>query len=586
MATELNRRDFLKGAALGAAGIAAAGSLAACSSGQSASNTNASAESTAASNTGSTQAGSTGGVNTASQKWSFEIAPEPIPDDQIAETVSAEVVVVGAGMSGLVSAASCLENGLDTVLISASKAAVSRGGSNNGVYSSVMQELGLPKQDPKVFYRTQYLANGGNIAPAWWYKYYNNSEEAIQWLIDLAAKANIKCTIESGPVYGPEDPMYAPPAAHAFYMEESELEAQVGTGEPYIANELARYIAEDLKGEIHWETKGEQLIRENNNTGRVSAIIASTSDGKYTKYEASKAIILATGDFSHDKDMMTCYCPECVDLCDFTTEVNYDQGLWMGGLMPGEGQKMGLWIGAAWQKTQSNVMMLGRPNLPAGQPYTSHTGLMVDANGNRFMNEDVLGGTACVTILHLPQKTAYCIWATNWATDAYDGRWVKPNAVYQTYYDTPQDFIASWDNDDAGFGIVKADTVEEVISKLGLPESTIDTVNHYNELCAAGEDTDFYKDASLMVGITEGPFYGCAFTPGFLTSLGGLRTNIDMQVCDADDQPIEGLFNVGSMIGDFYSGTYTFAMEGMNYGATCVTLPYVLGKDIASGKFD
>ena len=38
------------------------------------------------------------------------------------------------------------------------------------------------------------------------------------------------------------------------------------------------------------------------------------------------------------------------------------------------------------------------------------------------------------------------------------------------------------------------------------------------------------------------------------------------------------------MIGNFYSGTYTFAMEGMNYGATCITLPYVLGKDLGSGK--
>ena len=52
------------------------------------------------------------------------------------------------------------------------------------------------------------------------------------------------------------------------------------------------------------------------------------------------------------------------------------------------------------------------------------------------------------------------------------------------------------------------------------------------------------------------------------------------------DEPIPGLFNVGTMIGDFYSGVYTFAMEGMNYGATCITLPYLLGLDLAAGKFD
>lgn len=89
-----------------------------------------------------------------------------------------------------------------------------------------------------------------------------------------------------------------------------------------------------------------------------------------------------------------------------------------------------------------------------------------------------------------------------------------------------------------------------------------------------------------MIPVSDGPFYGCAFTPGFLTSLGGLRTNIDLQVCTDDDEPIKGLFNVGSMIGDLYSGTYTFAMEGINYGMACITLPYVLGKDLGAGKFD
>ena len=71
-----------------------------------------------------------------------------------------------------------------------------------------------------------------------------------------------------------------------------------------------------------------------------------------------------------------------------------------------------------------------------------------------------------------------------------------------------------------------------------------------------------------------------------LTVLGGTRTNVDPQVLDAKDEPIDGLFNVGTMIGDFYSGVYTFAMEGMNYGSTCITLPYLLGKDLAVGKFD
>lgn len=574
MEGNLNRRSFVKGAALSAAGLIAGSALAACSPATGTSESKPDAAQTAV-------------ANSAGQQWSFEIAPDPIGDDAIAETVETDVVVVGGGMSGLVAAASCAENGLKVTLISASKGPVSRGGSNNGVYSKVMEEMGIPRMDPTWFYRKEYLANGGNFKPALWYKFYNNSEEAINWIIDIAAKAGIKTTIESGPEYKEGDPMFTPPAAHAFYVDDSELKGSIGNGEGHIATEMGRYVVEDLGVDVRWNVKGEQLVRggvANGTEGRVDAVIASNADGTYTKYVGSKAVIMATGDFSHDRDMMERYCPQAVELCDFTTDINYDQGIWMGGLMPGDGHKMELWVGGAWQKEPNNIM-LGRPNLPGDQPYTSHTGLMVDNAGHRFMNEDALGGLACATIMHLPEKTAYCIWGANRAEAG--GPWGAINYPHGEYF-TTEEVIERWDTDADGFGIVKADTREEVISKLGLPAATIETIERYNEMCEAGIDTDFYKTADKLIPIGEndGPFYGASFSPGFLTSLGGLRTDPDLRVLDKDDRPIEGLFNAGCMIGNFYSGTYTFAMEGMNYGATCITLPYVLGRDLAAGKLD
>lgn len=574
MEGNLNRRSFVKGAALSAAGLIAGSALTACSP---AAGTSESKQDVA----------QTTIANSAGQQWGFEIAPDPIGDEAIAETVETDVVVVGGGMSGLVAAASCAENGLKVTLISASKGPVSRGGSNNGVYSKIMEEMGIPRMDPTWFYRKEYLANGGNFKPALWYKFYNNSEEAINWIIDIAAKAGIKTTIESGPEYKEGDPMFTPPAAHAFYVDDSELKGSIGNGEGHIATEMGRYVAEDLGVDVRWNVKGEQLVRggvANGTEGRVDAVIASNADGTYTKYVGSKAVIMATGDFSHDKDMMERYCPQAVELCDFTTDINYDQGIWMGGLMPGDGHKMELWVGGAWQKEPNNIM-LGRPNLPGDQPYTSHTGLMVDNAGRRFMNEDALGGLACATIMHLPEKTAYCIWGANRAEAG--GPWGAINYPHGEYF-TTEEVIERWDTDADGFGIVKADTREEVISKLGLPAATIETVERYNEMCEAGVDIDFYKTADKLIPIGEndGPFYGASFSPGFLTSLGGLRTDPDLRVLDENDQPIEGLFNAGCMIGNFYSGTYTFAMEGMNYGATCITLPYVLGKDLAAGKLD
>ena len=522
-------------------------------------------------------------VATADTKWSFEVAPDPIAEDQIAETKSADVIVVGCGMSGMVTAVSAAEGGLSVIVASASEAAVSRGGSNNAVYSKVMEEMGLPKVDAD-WYRTQYMVNNGNFKPGFWYRHYNNSEEAMNWLVDKATAAGLKVTVESGAEYAPDDIMYTPAGAHSFYADDSELDGTVGTGEPHIANELARLLTEDLGVEIDFQTKALQLVRgDDNATGRVTAVIAQDKDGNYIKYEGSKAIVMATGDFTHNRDMMARFAPEVMGLCNFDSEVNYDAGLMTNGIYDGEGQQMELWVGAAWQQTP-NAIMLGRPNLPADNPYTSHTGLMVDKNGQRFMNEDVLGGVACATIMHLPENTCYCIWGSNRAAEG--GPWGKPNYVHGEYFADEAEFIATWDNDSYGYGIVKADTVEELVAQLGLPEAAVDTVNHYNELCAAGQDTDFYKSPEKLIGVTDGPFYGCSYKPMLLVVLGGTRTNIDLQALDANDEPIPGLFNVGTMIGDFYSGVYTFAMEGMNYGAACITLPYLLGRDLATGKFD
>lgn len=85
MEGNLNRRSFVKGAALSAAGLIAGGALAACSP---AAGTSESKSETA----------QTTGANNAEQRWSFEIAPDPIGDDLITETVETDVVVVGLSL--------------------------------------------------------------------------------------------------------------------------------------------------------------------------------------------------------------------------------------------------------------------------------------------------------------------------------------------------------------------------------------------------------------------------------------------------------------------------------------------------------
>ena len=130
-ANDVSRRSFLKGAAVVSGSMALAASALGCSP-ESTSNENSFPDDSPTGNANS--------VNTADAKWSFEIPPDPISDEEISEIKQADVVVVGGGTSGLVSALSCLENGLSVILISASSVPSYRGGSINGVYSKCMEE--------------------------------------------------------------------------------------------------------------------------------------------------------------------------------------------------------------------------------------------------------------------------------------------------------------------------------------------------------------------------------------------------------------------------------------------------------------
>ena len=518
----------------------------------------------------------------AAQKWSFEIPPDPIPESEITSTVEADIIVVGAGVSGLVAASAAVENGAKVVLISASSTPVYRGGSFQAPRSRHMTEAGIEPYDVDKFYRRELSAAGYNLDEAKWWKFYNDSEESVNWLIDKMEAAGYETVIEAANNSDPAglaEPMYQPTAAHGWV--DSEMR-RGGMGAEFVVNTLAE-TAQAAGLEIYYKTIAKQLVREDNNTGRVTAVIAQGEDGAYTRYVGSKAVILATGDFSTDKEMMTKYCPWAMPLLDETGDRGYDNCFKIGGLFPGDGQKMGLWVGAAWQKTFPNAPMIGGGNTAANKAYGGHRGLMLNKYGQRFGNEDRNDSFTGVSIIHQPEMKAYAIWGANYAEGG--APWVNGEEYcHDSAPIPPEDVLAGWDAQAEAGSLAKANTVEEVIEMLGLPaEETKATVDRYNGFCETGADEDFYKRAEFLVPLAQGPFYGTRLGVGFLTVLGGLRTNVKMQVCDANDEPIPGLYNIGTMVGDFFANMYTFRVEGNNLGANCLTFGYVTGRDIANG---
>lgn len=578
----IERRAFLKGA-LAAGSLAAGAAAAGC----------------APSGTGSSQPMAQSGsslrtADSVDETWSFEIAPDPIPEDQIAEIIEAELIVVGAGTSGLMTAASAAEEGVDVVVVSASAKPVARGGSNSTVYCKAMKDEGYDPI-PLSSFQKEIFHTGNQVDQRKWYKHYNHSEEAMNWAINLMEKAGYRAKVEMAT---PDEPssLYLQSCSIGWdYGENSEIDPDLpsvtGMMQPLLVKELARFLTEDLGSRIDFKTKAEQLVRDDNNTGRVSAVICSREDGSFVKYVGKKAIVLATGDFSANRDMMYRYAPTFAPYIDdavYDAETDYDAGFKFGGLFKGDGQRMGLWVGAGWQKIYPNCAMACFNSFAPCNLYRNFLGLLVNIHGERFMNEDCLGPCASMNYLGQPQRSAFALWGASYAgEEATSGSWNNDTMIAGDADAVVKSTLAAWDESVAQGVFVKADTLEEVISQLGLPPETIETVKRYDEFCKNGNDEDFHKAPTHLHPFGDGPYYGSAMRNNlmnFLTILGGLNTDGNMRVCDENDEPIPGLYNVGTMVGDMFATNYTYMIEGGNYGANCITFGYLTGKYIAENE--
>lgn len=562
--TSLDRRSFLKGAAmLGAAGagaVASSQALAACAP----------------------RSRDDGPDGTAGQKEaSFERPPEAIDESAVAETVESDVVVVGAGPSGLVCALSAVEQGLDVVLFAQSENVVARGGSNAAVHSKLLEEYGLEGVTPR-FLLAQLAQASFNIDVDKWHAWFNTSEEAMNWLIDKTRGiSGLRLCIEQGNEWDDTTyPLYGPGMSHCWNSDDFPI---VADGQPSLVLAL-RSLLEQEGVRLFFETRAEQLVRggkPNGTSGRVDAVIARRSDDSLVKFVGRKAVVLATGDFSGDRAMMEKYCPEAVEwVKNWNLEQNPDVlDKVYGGLYTGQGQKMGLWVGAAWQKTVPNAVMAATFAAPDANPWNAPSTLMVTDSGRRFCCEEMGCGHLPYVIKHVgPVNAIY-----DAAYPSARQPWHNWKNVHGEGDQTPDEVLASWDKKAADGKMFKADTLEALARDMGIDEKALEaSVRRYNELCEKGSDDDFHKRPELMVPIATPPFYGWRKeAPTLLTVMGGLRTDVHMRVCDENDAPIEGLYNVGTMVGDVYANSYNFLVEGHNHGMNCITFGYSTGRFIA-----
>ena len=126
--------------------------------------------------------------------------------------------------------------------------------------------------------------------------------------------------------------------------------------------------------------------------------------------------------------------------------------------------------------------------------------------------------------------------------------------------------------------------VNELADKLGLPKDTFTaTVDRYNELAAKGEDKDYGKEDYRLSTLSEAPFYGVRQAGGYLIcTIDGIQIDDNMHAIDQDFKAIPGLYVIGDMSGNYFSGSYPSLMAGAAAGRSA-TFGRFAGQNAAAG---
>ena len=252
--TNMDRRSFLKGAGVAGAAAVAAGTigLAGC----------APKEPGALSGTGGDGELILDAEKFTNAKWNFEIPPAPIDESEITETVDCEILVIGAGVGGLVTATSAVEEGADVVLIASSSGPVSRGGSNAAFNTRLTHELGMDytREEIEPIFQDIFAANSFRLDQEKWWLVYDESGNAMNWLMDKVEPYGITAVIENNQQDGGKNwwdggPLKTLNVSHSFVAEGAQA---AGASQQIVVEALAEEIQKG-GGRIFYNTTAVQL---------------------------------------------------------------------------------------------------------------------------------------------------------------------------------------------------------------------------------------------------------------------------------------------------------------------------------------
>ena len=438
----------------------------------------------------------------------FEVAPEAAAAaEKTPVTLDCDVVIVGAGGAGLTAAVRATQEGAKVLVLEKMPMvggnSLKASGGMNCADTKFQEAAGITDSGVEEF--IEDTMNGGHQLNdrALVTTLAENSAEAVEWLESIGAPLP-KVAATGGTTHK--------------YLHSPEDGSPVGSS-------LVAKLSEEAEKqgiEIMLNTTATEILMQD---GAAVGVKAEDSAHDYTVN--AKAVILATGGFGSNFDLMCSFNPSLAN----AVTTNHPGAT-------GDGIMMAEAVGAAtvdMDQIQLHPTVYQATSMLVSEKMRSLGAILVNQEGKRFCND--LSTRDAVSAAELQQTGGY-------AYIIFDQNLVDHNKSAQEYINKGM--------------AAQGASYEELAVNMGLEgdavQNFVETMDVWNKAVASGVDEEFGRNNGMDDDLSTAPFYAIQIAPGIHHTMGGIKIDTDAEVISTDGSVIPGLFAAGETTGGVHGG--------------------------------
>ena len=433
----------------------------------------------------------------------FPVVTKEAGGEKTYEELETDIVIVGAGGAGMTAAINATQAGKKVILLEkmpyAGGNTTKATGGMNAAETHYQKEQGI--EDTVEQFVEDTMKGGHDINDRSLVTVMAEySAKAIEWLDSIGAplpKVSFSGGATNKRIHSPEDGS--------------------GVG-AYLVTSFLKTM-DELGIQVMYDTKATSLMTLD---GTIVGVMAESDSANYTIH--AKAVILATGGFGNNEDLVVHYKPDLKG-----TVTTSAPGVTGDGIMMAEA------VGADLvdiDQIQLHPTVEQSTSMLITEGVRGDGAILVNQEGKRFINELLTRDVVSAGELAQPGSYAYII---------FDQHLRDGLKAVEKYVST---------------GItVQGDTIEELAEQLNIDPATLaDTLQKWNQYVADQKDPDFDRTTGMDADLSQAPYYAIKIAPGIHHTMGGVKIDTSARVIDVNGNPIPGLFAAGEVTGGVHGG--------------------------------